>query len=190
MASISELGWDALRQRLGYGARPNKYLVEIIAPRGGEVSWAGASNVNLSDPGRVIAFCKGASLPSREMGIVDVWIQGRKIPIPGDAEFSNSWALTFYNDEKHDLRKQFEIWIENLDSYTAHKRGYYAQQYYADGFKISQLDPKNQTEITATWNFYHIYPSGLTNVDFAADAQNQVSEFTVTFTYAHYQRSA
>ena len=103
MADKNLLQWDSLRQRLGLGARANKYLVEIVPPRGGEVAVAGQSNVDLSDPGKIVAFCKGTSVPSREMGIAEVWIQGRKIPIPGDAQFAGTWDLTFYNDQDHDL---------------------------------------------------------------------------------------
>lgn len=189
MADRNLLQWDALRQRIGYGGRSNKYLVEIVPPRGGGISVGGSSNVNLSDPGKIIAFCKGSSVPSREMGVAEVWIQGRKVPIPGDAQYAGTWDLTFYNDQAHDLRKQFEIWIENLDSYSKHQRGFDATQYYADQFKISQLDPKDQTIELATWSFYHVFPTAISAVDFGADTNDQVSEFTLTLTYGHYIRT-
>ena len=32
MASIQQLGYDALRQRLGWGARANKYLLKMDLP--------------------------------------------------------------------------------------------------------------------------------------------------------------
>ena len=188
MADKNLLQWDSLRQRLGLGARANKYLVEIVPPRGGEVAVAGQSNVDLSDPGKIVAFCKGTSIPSREMGIAEVWIQGRKIPIPGDAQFAGTWDLTFYNDQAHDLRKQFEIWIENLDSYAQHQRGFDATQYFADQFKVHQLDPKDQTTELASWEFYHCFPSAISAVDFGADTNDTVTEFTITLTYGHYNR--
>ena len=188
MADRNLLQWDALRARGKYFARPNKYLVEIVPPRGGTVSVAGQSNVDLSDAGKIIAMCKASSVPSREMGVAEVWIQGRKIPIPGDAQFAGTWDLTFYNDEEHNLRKQFEIWIENLDSYSQHQRGYDATQYYADQFRISQLDPEDQTIQLATWEFMHIFPTAISAVDFGSDTNDTVSEFTVTFTYGHYNR--
>ena len=146
------------------------------------------SNVDLSDPGKIVAFCKGTSIPSREMGIAEVWIQGRKIPIPGDAQFAGTWDLTFYNDQAHDLRKQFEIWIENLDSYAQHQRGFDATQYFADQFRVHQLDPKDQTTELASWEFYHCFPSALSAVDFGAETNDTVSEFTATITFGHYNR--
>lgn len=177
MATKQQLGYDALRQRLGYGARPNKYLVQLTTPSGISV-----------DKDQVIALCKGTSIPSREMGIAEVFIQGRKIPIPGDAQYANSWDLTFYNDQKHQLRKKFEEWIEKLDSYKNHVRSFTGTGYWADQFQVSQLDPKDQTTVNATWSFYHVFPTAISAVDFAADQNDQVSEFTLTLTYAYYDR--
>lgn len=177
MASVNELGWKALRERLGYGARPNKYQVSLVAPSGLGF-----------DPKEILAFCKGASIPERTMGIAEVFIQGRKIPIPGDAQYSNSWALTFYNDQNHKLRKTLEQWIEMLDSYRNHTRTFSGTSYWADKFIISQLDAKDQTQANATWGLDHCYPSEISSVDFGADSNDQVSEFTVTFTYAHSYR--
>ena len=177
MASKADLGFDSLRQRLGYGARQNKYLVNLTTPSG----------ISL-DGKQILAFCKGAAIPSREMGICEIYIQGRKIPIPGDAEFAGTWDLTFYNDQTHALRKQFEIWIEKLDSYFEHRRDFAGNAYWADKFQISQLDAKDQTKEVATWEFFHVFPSSISQVDFGADSNNQVSEFSITFTYAHYRR--
>ena len=172
-------GFDTLRQRLGYGARPNKYLVTIVTPS--------ESGISL-DAEEIVAFCKGSSIPNRDMGIAEIWMQGRKIPVPGDAQFSNSWDLTFYNDQTHNLRAKFEKWIEMLDSYANHKREFTGTGYYADNFMISQLDAQNQKEPNANWVFFHVFPTAISQVDFGADANDQISEFTVTFTYAYFQR--
>ena len=191
MADKTQLGWMALRERLDYGARANKYLVNITLPGGsgsGEISQAGSNRIDFKNGNMIYALCKGASIPERSVGVCDVWIQGRKIPIAGDAEYNNTWTLTFYNDQNHDLRKQFEIWIENIDSYNEHKRGFTAQKYYADKFVVSQLDAKDQTKPCASWDFFHVFPTSISAVEFGADTNNQVSEFTCTFTYSKYDR--
>lgn len=177
MASVQQLGFDALRARLGYGARSNKYILKLTTPAG--------ISVNQDE---IIALCKGTSIPSREMGIAEIYIQGRKIPIPGDAQFAGTWDLTFYNDQKHQLRKQFENWIEKMDSYTLHRRDFPGSAYWADNVTISQLDAQNQTIENASWAFYHVFPSAISSVDFSAESNDTVSEFTVTLTYAHYKR--
>ena len=177
MSGIEQLGYDALRQRLQWGSRPNKYLLKMTTAPG--------ISVNNDE---VIAFCKGASVPSREMGVAEVWIQGRKIPIPGDAQFAGTWDLTFYNDQNHNLRKQFEQWIEFMDSYSEHRREFSGTSYWADKMTISQLDAQNQLVENATWEFYHVFPSAISAVDFGADSNDTVSEFTLTLTYSNYKR--
>lgn len=177
MATIEQLGMNALRTHLGYGARQNKFLAKLTTPPG--------ISVNTDE---ILAFCKGASIPSREMGIAEVYIQGRKIPIPGDAQFAGTWDLTFYNDQTHNLRKQLEQWVEYMDSYTLHRREFSGDAYWADKMTISQLDAQNQLVENASWEFYHVFPSAISQVDFGADQNDSVSEFTVTFTYANYIR--
>lgn len=177
MASIQQLGYDALRQRLGWGARSNKYLLKMTTPSG--------ISVNNDE---IIAFCKGASIPERSMGVAEIFIQGRKIPVPGDATFTGTWDVTFYNDAKHNLRKQFENWIEKLDSYTEHRRSFSGTSYWADKMTISQLDAQNQLVENASWEFYHVFPSNISSVDFGSDSNDTISEFTITFNYANYKR--
>lgn len=177
MASIQQLGYDALRQRLGWGARANKYLLKMVTPSG--------ISINNDE---ILAFCKGASIPERTIGAAELYIQGRKIPIPGDASFSNIWDVTFYNDAKHNLRKQFENWIEKLDSFTEHRRSFGGTSYWADKMTISQLDAQNQLVENATWEFYHVFPTTIGSVEFGADTNDTISEFQVTFSFAHYKR--
>lgn len=177
MASVQQLGFDALRQHLGWGSRGNKYLVKLTTPAGISVN-----------QDQIIALCKGTSIPSREMGIAEIYIQGRKIPIPGDAQYSGTWDLTFYSDQKHQLRKQFENWIEKMDSYVLHKRDFSGTNYWADNVTVSQLDAQNQTIENASWAFYHVYPSAISATDFSADQNDSVTEFTVTFTFGYYKR--
>ena len=52
MADKTQLGWMALRERLDYGARANKYLVNITLPGGsgsGEISQAGSNRIDFKN---------------------------------------------------------------------------------------------------------------------------------------------
>jgi len=61
-------------------ARPNKYRV-VIADLGGD------SEVGI--------LAKAASVPGKTVGTVEVYAQGRKVPIAGDANY-DTWSCTFY----------------------------------------------------------------------------------------------
>jgi len=170
---------NELKRILGMGARSNKYKIMITAPI------AGGSEVEID------TLCKGASIPTETVGIVEVYNQGRKLNIAGDRSYEGSISYTFYLTQDHKLRDDFVKWIDFIDNFEEHNRGKNTDighdDYMIDGARVQQLNTSTN-EVTANYKFYNFFPTEVGEVELADDNQDQVSEFTVNFSYSHITR--
>jgi len=173
---MAENGLQAIKRELKAGARPNKYRIHIDGLSKGKA--IGAPKLD--------ALVKATSIPEASIGVIEVWNQGRKLPIAGDKSYSNTWDLTFYNTEDLDIRASIEEWMKKIDDVEKHTREYlYNNDYMVDTMKLEQLDGKNQ--VKTTWTLYNVWPSNISSVEYADDSADTVSEFTVTFTFSHWE---
>ena len=161
---------EILKARLGLGARANKYLITM----------------NYADAVSVDALAKAATLPDATMGTVEVWNKGRKLMVAGDAAYSNTWDVTFYNDELLTLKKIFETEMTRIDSFDVDTRSVITNAEYMTDITVSQLSATNIP--TATYQLRNAFPTAISAVDLADDAADTISELTVTFTYSHWVR--
>jgi hypothetical protein len=164
----------AIKEKLKAGARPNKYRLHLPSVEGGP----SAEDQDI--------LAKAASLPEASIGVIDVYNQGRKLPIAGDKTYSSTWDVTFYNTQALELRGMMEKWMKQIDDVHEHNREWQFNKEYMQDLKVEQLDGQN--EVKATYEIYNAWPSNISSVDLADDAQDTVSEFTVTFTYSHWQQ--
>jgi len=165
---------DDLKTNLGMGARGNKYKVMIAAPVGN------------SDDAIIDTICKGASIPAKTMGQIEVWNQGRKLIIAGDAQFENTWSLTFWNTQDLSLRNSFDDWITFIDSVETNTRGAVEHKdYMTEGAKVQQLSATDNS-VVATYEFKNLWPTNISSIELADDAVDAITEFTVDFAYSHW----
>ena len=139
------------------------------------------------------AVVKTASFPGKSNEIIDLKFKGRNIPIRGQTKYENTWSCTFYLDETHSLKKAFEDEIESLDSHdftdqiimvqTAQQRN---QTDYARTLTVVQLD-FDGTQRTAVYNLYNVFPKSVSQVDVDYSEVGKVQEFTVEFSYSHFE---
>ncbi|MHB8098012.1 MAG: hypothetical protein ACYDD5_00270 [Sulfuricurvum sp.] len=166
-----------LKDTLKMGSRGNKYKVMLAAPMGP------------TDDFIVNTLAKGGAIPAKTVGTIDVWSQGRKLVIAGDAAYENTWNLTFYNTQDHALRTGFDKWMLFIDSIDSHSRGASEHSaYMAEGAQIQQLSTTDNS-VTATYNFYNLWPTSISAIDMADDQQDTVTEFSVDFAYSYWQRT-
>lgn len=163
---------DALKGKLGTGARPNKYKIFINRVGDGET---------------IDALAKAASLPDATIGVIELFSQGRKLPIAGDATYAGTWDVTFYNTADLGLKQLFEDWMNEIDSFKDNTRAVDNINDYIDTLQVQQL--KGDNSIAATYVIHNAWPSAISAVDLADDANDTVSEFTVTFSYSHWERA-
>jgi hypothetical protein len=167
-----------LKTALAMGARGNKYRVMLAAP------------VGPNDDQLIDTVCKGGSIPAKTIGQIEIWTQGRKLVVAGDATFENAWNLTFWNTQDMALRYAFDKWLTFIDDMETHSRGATDHiSYMTETANISQLNTTSN-EITATYEFRNLWPTGISAIDMADDQQDTITEFSVDLAYSHWVRIA
>ena len=160
-----------LEQVLGSSARQNKYRVSFAFP-------ASVSAVTALDAIDILA--KSTEAPQKEIGIIELWNQGRKLPIPGDTTYDNTWTVSFYLPEDHQLRKDMLEWQNKCDNFEENIHIKSPVDVFSD-LKVAQLN--SQGEVSAEYILHGCWPSVVGPVTFDDSAENSPSEFEITFTY-------
>ena len=175
-------GFDAtaFRSKLRYGgARPNLYRVIVSFPS------------DVADVNETFSFlCRSASLPGMTVGQVRVPYFGRMSKFAGDRTFED-WSVRVINDEDFSVRNAFEAWqnrlalldfgtpaIENAIPVGGH------EFLYVD-IEVTQLAKDGQEELK-TYYLKKAWPSMIGPIQLAYDANDQIEEFDVTFTYDYF----
>lgn len=189
----------AFKDRLqGGGARPNLFEVDIpafpVAARTSQpaATWQGAA-------GREIEtfkfLCKAAALPASNVAPIDVPFRGRILKVAGDRTF-DTWTVTIINDEDFQLRTAFELWMNSISKLDNSSGASNPDSYMVDAF-VHQLgrgynQRRHSTRSTAalnataapplrTYQFYHIFPTNVSQIDLSYDSSDTIEEFTVEF---------
>lgn len=168
-----------LKSTLGMGARANKYRITF-----------GGAPVTLPSGDIIDTLCKGGSIPAKTIGTIEVFSQGRKLMLAGDASFENTWTLTFYNTQDLAIRKAFEDWMTFIDDFENHSRGASNDNnsYMSTGTRVAQLSTNDNSTVTAEYEFHNMFPTNVSAVDLADETNDAVSEFTCDFAYSHWIR--
>lgn len=158
---------ETLKSTLGLGARANKFRVSL--PYGGT---------------DMDVLAKASSLPDVTLGTIEVWHKGRKMLVAGEAQYSGTWDVTFYNTDTMDIRQIFIDEIDKIDSYATEIKSVTSNLDYMKDLEVSQLD--SQDQVTKTYRLYNAYPTVISSVEYGSDTADTITEFTVTFAYSHW----
>ena len=159
---------------LGTSGRSNKYRFSFAWPRGLQ------GNTDLAS---VDVLAKSATAPERELGVIELWNQGRKHVIPGDTAFSNSWALDFYLGENHSLRYDMMRWQVACDNFHKNMHTGNPSAIFAD-LRVEQLD--SAQKVTAVYTLHNCFPTTVGEVAYGDDSENTPTEFNVTFSFTDF----
>lgn len=164
---------------IAQGVKPNMFSVEIPFPES-----VGAPNIEYN------LLCKSAALPAAQLGVIEVPFRGRTIKIAGDRTF-DTWSATFFNDKGMLTRAYFEKWLEQMNTHDGNtaplfKLNESGTDAYAKRIKVTQLQKDASADGTAlrTYELYYAFPTSVSQIDLAYDANDQIEEFTVEFQYA------
>jgi hypothetical protein len=160
-----------LKNALGSAARPNKYRVNFSVP---------ASVPTVSDLSTVNTLCKATSFPSATVGQIEVWNQGRKLVIPGDTSYTNTWELTMYQTEDHALRRDMIAWMKAADHFQNNSHSGNPAAILGE-ISVEQLDSAGNP--TAKYTFHNVFVQEVGNVELSAEQVDTAMEFTVTFSF-------
>jgi hypothetical protein len=156
---------------LNAGGRANKYRVSFAWPTGVQ------GNTNLA---AVDILAKSALAPDKTIGTIDLWNQGRKLVIPGDTAFSNSWALDFYLSENHEIRIDMLKWLEACDNFHKNLHTGLPTAVMAD-VKVEQLD--SAAKVVATYVLHGCFPQTVGEVTYGDETSDTIVEFNVAFAF-------
>jgi hypothetical protein len=181
---MSSVIQNLLDNTLGDGARSSKFECSIIV-----------TPPSLFRDGKEITILtKTSQFPGKSHDVIDFKFKGRTIPIKGQTKYDNTWSCTFYLTENHMLKKTFEDWIESLDQQHNFSEPSFsvdeAQTYndtdgYVTNMTIDQLDFDGK-DTTAVYTLYNVMPKSVSGIDVDYSAVGQILEFTVEFSYSHY----
>lgn len=148
-------------------ARPNRFILSIPTPP------KGIGNFNEEYQYHV----RSASLPGRTTGdVTNLFWQGMNYKIAGDPTYDDL-TFTFLNNENFEVKKFFEMWINNINNTTTNERVSPAD--YKAVIQIDQLG-KSGTVI-GTYYLQGAYPKSLEALELNQETIDAVEEFTVTF---------
>jgi hypothetical protein len=163
---------NELSSILGSTARANKYRVSFTWPTGIQGS------TNLKD---VDVLAKGAAAPTRELGQIELWNQGRKLIIPGDTVYDNAWSVDFYLTEDHQLRYDMVKWMDACDNFQKNTHTGDPTQIFAE-LRLEQLDSAGN--VTAQYTMHNAFPQTVGEIAYGADSADTPAEFNVMFAYS------
>tara|TARA_B100002019_G_C21258045_1_gene595090 strand:- start:519 stop:1019 length:501 start_codon:yes stop_codon:yes gene_type:complete len=153
-----------LYSRLGRGLQPNRFQVTITGAPG-----------SFSE---LQFLCKGAQLPSSNLGEASIPHMGRIYKVPCDRSFEDI-TLTVLNDQFGLIRRAFEGWQKQLNDYMENTRE-------SDTFAECKIEQLTQTEgqpAPMTYNLKDVWPGEISAVDLDWAANDAAQEFTVTLKY-------
>ena len=159
---------------LGAAGRQNKYRFAFAWPKGIQ---------GVSDLKEVDVLAKSTTAPERELGTIDLWNQGRKHVIPGDTAFSNTWTVDFYLGESHEIRYDMIKWQVACDNFHRNIHSGNPSAIFSD-LRVEQLD--SAMKVTAQYTLHNCFPTSVGEVSYSDDAENSVTEFSVTFSYTDF----
>jgi hypothetical protein len=152
------------------GARPTLFNIQFVNPA------SQAADI------KVPLLCQAASLPSSNIGRIQVPYFGRTINLAGDRRFE-AWNVSILNDEDFLIRNALEQWCNSINSLAGNLRGYgtSASSAYKSNAIVTQYGKTGNVLRQYTLN--GIYPEAVSSIDLSWASQDQIETFSVAFLY-------
>lgn len=129
-------------------------------------------------------LAKECSIPGSSFTDIEIWVQGRKLTMAGDAQYDGVWSCTFYDDEDHNLRKMFIAWMKFIDDFDGHTRSASDISSYTTEIKIQQLSTVDNSK-KFECKLQNAYVKSLSEISYA-DENSELVTFTAEFNYSHW----
>lgn len=160
-----------LKQALGAGARANKYKVNFMIP---------PAVPKTADLTTFDVLCHAASFPSKTLQTITSWNQGRKLLQPGDTEYPNTWEVTFYNTEEHNIRRAFLEWMRAIDHFQDNMHSGVPMEVMTN-MSVTQLD--SAMNETVRYTFHDVFPTQVSDVSLDDSTSSTITDTKVTFSF-------
>ena len=154
-------------QLIGGGPRANRFKVFI--PRAGN---------------KIEFLCKAANIPAGTLGEVVVPFRGHNLKLAGERTFED-WQITVINDVEFSVRSGLEAWQEEIQAMDSGV-GSTPTDYLISRAFVEQLNKDDS--VLARYEFFNMFPKNLGAIELSYDTVDALEEFTVDFTFSHWER--
>jgi hypothetical protein len=154
-------------QLIGGGPRANRFKVFI--PRAGN---------------KIEFLCKAANIPAGTLGEVVVPFRGHNLKLAGERTFED-WQITVINDVEFSVRSGLEAWQEEIQAMDSGV-GSTSTDYLISRAFVEQLNKDDS--VLARYEFFNMFPKNLGAIELSYDTVDALEEFTVDFTFSHWER--
>jgi len=155
---------DFISNFTGGGARNNLYKATITSP--------------FFTNQKATYMCKGAEMPSSNLGTAQCFYMGRQIKVVGDRTFPPV-TFTFYEDTDYSVRKDFEKWMSAMNKHEANTGEPKPRNYYGE-IILEQLDREGGGSLY-TYTLKDCFPTEVGSISLGYDQNDSIVEFPVTF---------
>lgn len=160
-----------LKQALGPGARANKYRLHFHIPN---------AVPKTMDIQTVDTLAIVSSFPQKTIGMIETFNQGRKLVLPGDTSYPNTWTVEVYNTEEHNFRRAILEWMRSIDHFQDNMHSGMPIEVMTD-MAVSQLD--SAMNETVRYTFHGVFPQDVAEISLGDDQQDTITRTAVTFAY-------
>lgn len=154
-------------QLIGGGPRANRFKVFI--PRAGN---------------KIEFLCKAANIPAGTLGEVVVPFRGHNLKLAGERTFED-WQITVINDVEFSVRSGLEAWQEEIQALDSGE-GSTSTDYLISRAFVEQLNKDDS--VLARYEFFNMFPKNIGAIELSYDTVDALEEFTVDFTFSHWER--
>ena len=170
---MAVLNIDDFKAKLkGGGARANLFKATINFPAYAQ------GDVEITS-----FMCKAAQLPGSIMGVIEIPFRGRQLRIAGDRTFE-TWSPLIINDTDFKVRDSMERWMNGINAHSANT-GLVAPADYSADLIVEQLD--RDEAVLKRYNFRGCFPTSISAIDLAYEANDAIEEFTVEFQVQYWE---
>lgn len=157
------------------GARPNQFMVQLTFP-----TYVAAAALAVT---RAPFLVNIAELPGQTLNPAIVQYRGREVKFAGDRIYA-PWTATVLNDADMSIRAAVEQWMVGMEDH-AQKFGFLQPAVYQTPIDILQLDRNGNT--IRSYKLINAFPIEVSPVALDFGANDQISQFSVTFQYQHFE---
>jgi hypothetical protein len=157
---------EAFKSKIRGGVRPNQFRVTIDP--------VGILGSDLND---VQYFAHATTLPGSTIGQAPTFYRGRMIPLAGERTF-NPWTVQFYADQDMEIRTAMEKWSNFINVYV-NNSGEDSPALYKSSAYVTQMNRVDDD--IKKYKVNGIFPIDISEMQLSWQANDQVSEFSVTF---------
>lgn len=161
---------EKFKANFGSPARPTLFRVYLDFPGTGKEE-------------KDVFFCKGAQIPSRNTGKIELSYFGRKIQYAGDTTYDD-WTVTIYNDVDFTIRKKLEAWAELINGAKDNRSKFRPEDYKRD-LRVDHVDGEDNIIKTYTFVGAFLQTTG-DPIDLSWENSDQQEEYSVNFAYDYW----